>query len=87
MVSRRICQKSSFFILETSRSINQRRGRSRDKLNIDSTPRARTLSLAMNMFRAPIKINASIRTDSAIGALMRCMLCVNARGDEDKYLY
>jgi hypothetical protein len=41
----------------------------------------------MNMLRASIKINASIRTDSAIGALMRRMLCVNAHGDEDKYLY
>jgi len=60
----------------------------RDKLNIDSTPpRVRALGRPMNMFRAPIKINASIRTDSAIGALMRRMLCVNARGDEDKYLY
>jgi hypothetical protein len=45
----------------------------------------------MNMLRmlrsAPIKINASICADSAIGALMHRMLCVNAHGDEDKYLY
>jgi len=85
----------SFPILEVESAPLISGATTRDKLNIDSTlpplppPPARTRKLGrpMNMLRASIKINASIRTDSAIGALMRRMLCVNAHGDEDKYLY
>lgn len=36
---------------------------------------------------SPIKINAFICIDSTIGALDRSSPCVNARRDEDKYLY
>lgn len=36
---------------------------------------------------SPIKINAFICIDSAIGALDSSTLYVNARRDEDKYLY
>lgn len=76
---------SSLFDART-KSINQRQ--SQYKLNIDSTPRIYA-ALARHEYVAcaPIKINASICADSAIGALMHRSLCVNAHGDEDKYLY
>lgn len=87
-------QKPDAFRGCATRSINQPLINT-NNLNIDSAPRARDLR-RMDAVRArsgaaldawTIKINAFICIDSAIGVLERCTLCVNARRDEDKYLY
>lgn len=65
-----------------------------NNLNIDRAPYVRWYAVWIRACAErstlegwPIKINAFICIDSAIGALDRSTLCVNARRDEDKYLY